>query len=90
MKTVRLGIVPMLVLMVILAITLASSPQVANAQITCRTREGTCPAEFYSCERCSGGYRNKYRNYDKYRCTDGSYICLFTAYSYGPCGTCYY
>jgi len=78
------------VLAIIAVVTFSSaSSGTASAQIRCDAYAGTCPQEYAGCASCSGGWKVKWKNYNRYDCTDGSYICQFTGYSYGACGTCY-
>jgi len=77
------------VVLLVLTLLASSAPPVA-AQIQCHYAGTTCPQEYDGCASCgTGSWRIRYKNYDRYNCRDGSYICRFTHYTYGSCGWCF-
>lgn len=69
---------------------LASAALPAAAQIQCNPTGTSCPAEYDGCASCgAGSWKVRYKNYQRYNCADGSYLCRFTHYTYGPCGWCF-
>jgi len=61
----------------------------ASTDVICTDAGYKCPKEYDGCNSCAGGRKVRYKEYERYNCDDGSYICVFIGYSYGACGTCY-
>lgn len=79
----------LLFLAITLGFTAVAGTETVSAQVRCSPTGGSCPQEYDGCSTCTGGYSTRYKNFRRYNCTDGSYYCEFTSYSYSGCGTCF-
>jgi len=60
----------------------------ASPDVNCYDAGYRCPREYDGCDSCTTGWKIRYAERERWNCEDGSYVCEFLGYSYGPCGSC--